>query len=126
MSKKIFYIGSNQTFWTNLVTALIALNHTNNTQHEKYEDENLGAIACSSESPDIMIFDCDTPQVLKHAEDTFSYPGNKGKVFFRGLLAPAADDVYKQYCLPISSHEREEIGINQTMQKALATLGLLS
>lgn len=123
ISKKIFYIGNDDDFYKNLVSSLASLQHRTNTH---YTDENMGAVACINEKPDIVIFDCKTPAILKHAQDTFSYPESKGKIFFRGKLAPVKDVLYAQYCLTTSSNEREDVKSNQTTRTTLQQLGLLS
>ena len=121
--KKIFYIGNDDEFYNNLISSLASLQHTTKRM---YVDENMGAVACINEKPDIMIFDCATPEILKHAQDTFSYPENKDKVFFRGQLAPVQDALYAPYCLIASYNEREDIKSNQTTRTALQKIGLLS
>lgn len=121
--KKIFYIGNDDDFYRNLVSSLAALQQTNNTQ---FKDENLGSVECTEQKPDIAIFECDTPNALKHAEDVFSYKAKETKVFFRGVLAPNTDNFYKTYCLAMFPNEREDVRVNHEMKITLAQLGLLS
>ena len=122
MSKKVFYIGNNTDFWTSLYATLMTLQYKNVKQ---YEDENMGSVACITEQPDVVIFDCESENALQHAQDVFSYPQSKNKVFFRGPLAPLHDGLYKPFCLAVSYNESEDIAIHENNTKMLQQLGLL-